>query len=292
MRQFDSMKRKRSGALALFFVLLLSVMIPCGIYATETTENATYIFDEAGLFTEEQRRNLEEDAKALSDYAQCGVYFMSVDDYWNYSTEIDVLTAAEDIYLTNGFGIGDEQNGIFLLLSMDYREYALVTYGDFAHMAFTDYGQEMLCEQFLYEFRHDDWYYGVCEYIRYTDVLLDKALSGNPLDVPGATGNRPGAYEEPVSEGTFVIALIMAFVPAAALAMLICVVLKRQMKTARKRTDAFEYIVDNSVNFRIQQDRFTHVTHSRRRVSNSNGGVKVGGTTVRSSGFSGRSGKF
>ncbi|MBQ2270525.1 MAG: hypothetical protein II335_01945, partial [Firmicutes bacterium] len=81
--------------------------------------------------------------------------------------------------------------------------------------------------------------------------------------------------------------------PAAMLSLVICNVLKGKMKTARRQVAAFEYIVGGQVDFRVRQDRFTHVTRTRRKINTNNGGKPGGGgTTIRSSGFSGRSGKF
>ena len=282
--------RKRNVFLTL--LLLLSLVIPSAVFATgpETVtdsaveEQEIYIYDEAGLFTEEQYQNLQEQAMSVSNYSQCGVYFIAVNHFGAYSSYDDILLAAEDIYRTNGLGIGEEQNGILLLLSMNQRDYALVTYGSFAHMAFTDYGQEVMCNNFLDDFSENHWYGGVLDYILDCERMTDMALEGTPLDVQ---------IQGTSQEGSLFMAIPMALLPAAALSLVICFIFKRQMKTARRQTDAFEYVVGNSVDFRVRQDIFTHVTHSRRKINTSSGGSKPGGgTTVRSSGFSGKSGKF
>ncbi|MBO5666810.1 MAG: TPM domain-containing protein [Firmicutes bacterium] len=268
--------------LFLMLLMVLTLILPSAAYAAEIPLAETYIYDDAGILPQDRYESLQEQARNLSEYAQCGVYLMIVDDYMEYSSKGDILEAAEELYLDNGLGMGEEQNGIFLLLSMDWRDYALVTYGDFAHMAFTDYGQEMLCEQFLDDFRYDEWTSGCSEYLRYTEVLLDKALAGEPLDVTEYEKGNPVALGK------------MAILPAALLSLFICTTMKRKMNSAKIRIDASEYVVENSVQLHIIQDLFTHVTHSRTKVNNTNG-PKVGGgggTTIRASGFSGRSGKF
>ena len=279
--------------LVLALVLVLAIT-PAAVFAVGPEEAVddpglsvvaeTYIYDGAGLFDEDDHYScldLQEKARGISEYAQCGVYFIAVDDYTQYSSAGDILEAAEEIYMANGLGIGEERNGILLLLSMDWRDYALVTYGDFAHMAFTDYGQEMICETFLDDFRYDEWAYGCYEYIRATDVLIQKAMAGEPLDVAEYKQGDPAVLS------------VMTVVPAAMLSLVICNVLKGKMKTARRQVAAFEYIVGGQVDFRVRQDRFTHVTRTRRKINTNNGGKPGGGgTTIRSSGFSGRSGKF
>jgi len=276
----------------LTLLLILSLAIPSAVFAagpetvidSGTEEQAIYIYDEAGLFTREQYQNLQEQAMSVSNYSQCGVYFVAVNDYTDYSSYSDILSAAEELYLANGFGIGEEQNGILLILSMIERDYALVAYGDFGNMAFTDYGKDVMSENFLDDFADNHWYGGVLDYLLDCEHMLDMALEGTPLDVQiqGTSQDRP-----------LFMAIPMALLPAAALSLVICFIFKRQMKTARRQTDAFEYVVGNSVDFRVRQDIFTHVTHSRRKINTGGGGSKSGGgTTVRSSGFSGRSGKF
>ncbi len=276
----------------LTLLLILALAIPSAVFAagpetvidSGTEEQEIYIYDEAGLFTGEQYQNLQEQAMSISNYSQCGVYFVAVNDYTDYSSYSDILSAAEELYLANGFGIGEEQNGILLILSMIERDYALVAYGDFGNMAFTDYGKDVMSENFLDDFADNHWYGGVLDYLLDCEHMLDMALEGTPLDVQiqGTSQDRP-----------LFMAIPMALLPAAALSLVICFIFKRQMKTARRQTDAFEYVVGNSVDFRVRQDIFTHVTHSRRKINTSSGGSKPGGgTTVRSSGFSGKSGKF
>ena len=280
------MREKKMMRCLLALLLVLALAVPLAAFAADPTE-ATYIFDGAGLFTEEQYRNLQEQAMSVSNYSQCGVYFVAVDDFSNYSGYGDMLTAAEDIYLTNGFGIGEERNGILLILSMAEREYALIAYGDFGNMAFTDYGKDVMSEHFLDDFADNHWYGGVLDYLLDCEQMLDLAMAGTPMDV-----QTQGTSQGTIQNRPLFMAVPMALLPAAALALVICLVLKRQMKTARRQTDAFEYVVGNSVDFRVRQDIFTHVTRSRRRINTNNGPKPGGGTTVRSSGFSGKSGKF
>ena len=73
-----------------------------------------------------------------------------------------------------------------------------------------------------------------------------------------------------------------------AVALIVCLVMKAGMRTARKATHADAYIPRGGVDLRIKQDLFTHTsTHViHHPKSNSNGGSSGGG------GFRGHSGKF
>ena len=122
---------KKMMMLLLTLVLVLAIT-PAAVFAVgpegevAQPEEILYVYDIAGLFTEEQYRNLQEQAMSVSNYSQCGVYFVAVDDFMAFSSYSDILTAAEDIYLTNGLGYGPEKNGILLLMSMSDRDYALL----------------------------------------------------------------------------------------------------------------------------------------------------------------------
>ncbi|MBO4991545.1 MAG: TPM domain-containing protein [Firmicutes bacterium] len=281
---------RRALFLALALLLAMGLWLPIRVYGAEAGE--TYIYDEALLFDEQQWSDLQERAAAISAEYLCGVYFVAVEDFEEYSNTGDVRTAAEDLYLYNEWGWGEEKDGILLLLSMDQRDYALIAYGDFGNAAFTDYGKDVMSENFLDDFAEDDWYGGCEDYLSDCGSLLKQARSGQPFDVPQEEGSS--AVSRDASEVG--ITVLMALIPSAAFAMVVCVVMKRQMKTARKQTDAFDYVVDGAAEFRIRDDRFSHVTTTRRRISSGNNNHKSGGhgggTHVNSRGFSGKSGKF
>lgn len=78
------------------------------------------------------------------------------------------------------------------------------------------------------------------------------------------------------------------------IALVVCSVFKAQMKTAGIKTTAGDYIKMGDLRLNVQQDLFTHRTQTRQiiqqQTSRSGGGG--GGTTIRSGGFSGKSGKF
>ena len=76
------------------------------------------------------------------------------------------------------------------------------------------------------------------------------------------------------------------------LALVVCVVLMLQMKTANLKTEAGDYMVQNGTNMRVVQDIFTHRTVTRQAIEQNENKGGGGGTTINSRGFSGKSGKF
>lgn len=317
MRRRAKIKKAKEAVCLLLMtaVFLANLMIPAEAFGAEEAESS-YIYDEAGLLTQEQAQNLEEQAFRISEECQCGVYFMAVEDFKNESQSFDVQTAAEDRYLLEEFGWGEGKDGVLLFLSMEERDYALISYGNWGNEVFTDYGKEMMSENFLDNFAQDDWYGGCLDYVDDCASLL----RGQVFDSSYDSSYDPfmeGWKEEREVEGGYSNAsfgILMAVFPSAAFALLVCVALSRQMKTARKQKTAFEYIADDKVDFRIRDDIFTHTTQTRRRIQSGKernnsgdmghmtggmghmiGGMNhmTGGSSHSSgSGFSGQSGKF
>ena len=80
------------------------------------------------------------------------------------------------------------------------------------------------------------------------------------------------------------------------IALAICSTFKAQMKTAKEKTTAEEYVVPGSAALRVRDDRFINRTETRVPIqthSSSGRGGSSGGSSFHSGGgFSGSSGKF
>lgn len=264
----------------LSLLLALCLLLPLGGAALASGEMAVpYVTDTVGLLTQEEVLALEAQAEQIAADYGCAPYILVVENYRDYEDTSDVFEAGMNLYERWGLGFGQEKNGLLLLLSMAERDYALVTYGNVTHRAFTDFGQDYLTDQFLDNFRQNDWAGGFQDYLNTSAWLLEQARNGTPYDVNSVE-------EEPVFN-FFIILIPMA------LALVVCVILIFQMKTAKLKTEAGDYMVQGGTDMRIVQDIFTHRTVTRQIIqSESNGGGGGGGTTVNSRGFSGKSGKF
>ena len=266
------MKKKITLSLLLALCLVLSL----GGAALASGEMAVpYVTDAAGLLTQDEVLSLEAQAEQIAEYYGCAPYILVVENYRDYEDTYDVLEAGMNLYERWGLGYGPEKNGLLLMLSMAERDYALVTNGSVTHQAFTDYGQEALREQFLDNFHNDDWAGGFRDYLDGCAWLLEQARNGTPYDVNTA----PKGFNPLI----LVIPLVLALA--------VCLVLTGQMKTAKRKTEAGDYMVPNGVEMRVVQDIFTHRTVTRQVIQSENKGGG-GGTTINARGFSGKSGKF
>lgn len=222
-----------------------------------------YVTDTVGLLTQEEQRELETTAAQLAERYGCGVYVIIVDDYTDY-TNGSTRDFAKETYINYDLGVGEDKNGILLVLSISDRDYYLLTKGDIANAAFTDYGQEQLTQEFLDDFRYDNWFAGFRDYMSTAGQYLEESDGANILMIVG--------------------------IPCL-ISLAVCGIFAAQMKTARRQTGARGYISHGGVDMRVTQDQFLYHTETRQHIPDKSD-APSGGTTVDSQGFSGRGGKF
>ncbi len=244
-----------------------------------------FVLDEANILTPEQRGKLEQLGKEISETYPCNVYAVTMNNYSDINPA-GMFEAAEQYYIANGLGSGTEKNGLMLMLSMDDRDYAILAYGSYGHMAFTDYGKSVLEENFLDNFREDDWFGGFTDFFTDSNEFLQKAAAGTPVD------NYP-TQRKPMKRFSMIsifIGLLIGFL----VALILSAVLKAKMRSVAKAATAENYLTQDGVHLTVRNDTYAYSTQTRRRIpeSNSNRSGGGGGTNMNSSGFSGHSGKF
>ena len=288
------MKKFLSSVLA---VLLLIVCLSIPAFADA---QLSYVTDDAGILYDSDISALEERAAAVSEQYGCGVYIVTVEDFTDYSDAYYVDDFGEELFSSYDLGLGDGNCGILLILSMAERDYGLVAHGDFANTAFTDYGKYIMQDEFLDNFREDDWYGGFADYIAACGRYLEANANGAPIDVEPS--DETEEEYEPLSFGDkLFFAALMAFrfgLPLGLIvAFIVCAIYKRQLKSVRRATEAARYTVSGGAEITAREDRFTHTTEVRTPIKtesddHDSGPSFSGGTTVNSGGFSHSGGKF
>lgn len=257
--------KKRILAIFAALILLLGVSIPA--FAENSTVN---IIDGADLLSYDEWEELDFMAQKITREYDCGVYIVILDDYTEYG-DGDVFDVTAELYndYDESFGVGDEHDGIMLLLSMYERDWAMFVHGSYAEYAFNEYGQEQLEDSFLPQFGEDDWYAGCKSFLTACDEYLSLAEEGDPV-----TESHLGD-------------VLIAIGVSCVIALLICLVLKGKMKTVHHKTEAKTYVTPGGFVLSQSFDNYTHTTETRRKIQkSSSGGSRIGG------GGSGRSGKF
>ena len=251
------MKRR---CLTVALVLLMSVLLASPAFAAGTDG---YVTDDAGILTDAEIQKLEQEAKAVSQKHDFGVYLITVEDFSAFTNSSDIFDGATALYKKYDLGVGAERKGVLLLLSMDDRDFSLVTYSDYGNYVFDQSTREEMTDAFLDDFGHDDWYAGFADYIAECDT--GKVQSGIAL--------RIGMI--------FLIPLIVAFI--------VITILGNKMRSVARAVEAAEY-ADGGLELTDSYDQFTHSTEVRRKRKEES---SDNGTRSKSSGgFGGTSGKF
>jgi len=283
---------KKGISLLFAFVLALSLSV-----SAAADGSGVYVYDDAALLTQEDYASLTASATAVSDEYGCGVYIVTVSDMADYidpdavseTGETGAAAFSEFAWSSLDLSARYDGNGVILVLSMAECDFDLMAHGDTGNAAFTDYGKYIMHDEFLDNFREDDWYGGFADYIAACGRYLEANANGTPIDV------EP---EVPLTVGEKVGFGLMVGLPLGILiAFIVCAIYKRQLKSVRRATEAAHYTVSGGTEITTREDRFTHTTEVRTPIKTESddhdGGPSFsGGTTVNSGGFSHSSGKF
>lgn len=251
------------------------------------SSNAPYtlILDEAGLLTDMQKLRLEDQAQKIASNYGCNPYVLTVASLNGVSPR----EFAKAYYQEHKLGNGDDRNGILFLVAMDSRDYVTITYGrnptdstDYGVgiLAFTDYGISKLEDDVVPKLSDGDYATAFRVYLTDCETYLSYYSQGEAFD----KGSRlPGApLFSPVQ------ILIIVFVPLL-IALIVCLIFKAQMKTAKKAAGAGSYLVDNSFQLTDARDDYIRTNRSRRKIERDNSGGS-GGSSADSDGFGGSGG--
>ena len=275
--------KRRIVCILLVALLLLGLCCTAFAEAPATESQLWNITDTVGLLTSDEDLTLEARAEEISAQYGVGIYLLILEDYSEYYD--DPYETAYELYHQNTLGMGEDRDGVILLMSMSDRKYATFFYGPKAEYAFDAYGQELMEEEFLDNFRDDDWYDGFEDYLEVCDEYLARAEAGDPVrgDYSSAGGSDGSGI------GTTILVCLGI---SAVIAMIVCLILRGKMKSVRKGTHADAYVT-GSLNLTASRDQYTHTTETRTKIEHESSDSGGGGSSACSGGGgSGRSGSF
>lgn len=275
---------------------LLALILSMSICAQATDSDAPWVVDDAGLLTYDEASDLIRQIEEMRSRLELEIVIVTT-----YGTgSKNVQQYADDFYDINGYGYGDTNSGILLLLDMEAREWYMSTCGD-AYYIFTDYGLDQLGEAIVSDLSYGFYYRAFTTWIQALPGYVDAYHNHSPIDgyVP------PDDYESPYGDEIiyqempvgipiepFPIALIIGLVAAAVTVL----IMRGSMNTAKLQKNAGNYLKDGSFRLHQRSDMYLYsrVTKSPRPKNNTS--HHGGGSSVhRSSGgvrHGGRGGRF
>lgn len=262
--------------LILVFTLLISLLIPNTIHS----ENKR-IVDNVGILSDAEINDLTIQLDELSNkYNYDIVIYFSNDN----SFKDDIVSEGSEFFDLNGYGYGDNHNGILLIVNYETRYFDVITTGDEVRNKYDGYLQE--CCDVIGQNISDNPVYAISLFIDWVDTRFiysdEDVIIDNPIS------------EEELAKQKTIRDLSISAVISIIISAITMIVLKGQLKTEGKKHNASQYTVPYSFNLRRSGDIFLYRTTSRRYIprktnnNNSGNGFHISHTS--SSGISHGSG--
>ena len=267
------------------FIVLLLVGTLCG--SAFAYGVSPLVVDEAGLLTDSERESLLKTAGEITERQQCDVVIVIVESLEGKSS----MDYADDYFDYRGYGYGNEDDGVLLLIPVKERDAWISTFG-FGVTAFTDYGIDCVFDQIVDALGDDDDWYAACRaYLSACDDLLSQAREGNPLDdYYGDSSRQPKlTFGEKVKKqlrpGVIILSLVIGFL----IALIATAIQKGKVKNVKWQQNATNYMRENSMQMDVCTDQFLYANTTSRRIETqhrSGGGGGGSSTHISSSGRS------
>ena len=205
---------------------------------------STYVFDEYGLFTNSEYKNLELQAEVLASQYKMGVYLLVVDTMdGNMNPSSDERTRfATKYYMDHSLGLGSGKDGIMLVIAVKSRDYVTIAYGQGSY-SFSNEGISSMEEHVKDYLGDNDWAGGAQAY--YDDI-------GGQLDYYAQHG-KPG---KPLTLFDLIVRIAAIILIPFIIASMVVGGWKRAMKTAGEKSEAFDYLDQSSLVLTASDDMF------------------------------------
>jgi uncharacterized protein len=249
-----------------FFVLMF---LPIRAFSQDK-----YVFDNANRLHDAEIDALEARIAAIKSAYQFDVVIVA-----EKSIDADPMVYADDFFDYHSFGSGN--GGALLLQVTESRDYWMSTFGKGkfgGETLFTEFAFDAT-EKHIVEFLRTDDSYGAY------NAFIDDAEKYLILASKGRSYN--------ILSDTMHIFIIAALALSFIIALVMVSIWKRQLNNARGDSFARDYIVQGSLKFRTQSDKFLYKTASKTAIPESSSSSHSGSHSS-SSGRShgGRGGKY
>lgn len=268
------LNKKMSGT---FFALLVGICTALLLSAASVVPvfaagDLPRLVDMADLLSDSEESDLLDRLDEISERQQVDIVVVTVDSMEGETA----MVYADDFYDYNGYGFGDNRDGIILLISMGERDWYISTRG-YGIRAITDAGREYISEQFVSDLSAGDYAAAFTTYAKLCDDFITQAKTGEPYDID----NLPDESFEPV--WGLLCSLVVAFI----ISLIVTGVMKGQLKSVRSQSAADNYIKQGSLQLTKKNDLFLYKHIDRRKKPENNSSSSS--SSSRSSGSSGGS---
>ena len=225
----------------LIFILSISFMVK---------SNVNPVVDDANLLSQNERNQLIENIEKFREKYSMDAVIVTSNDLKG-KTPRDY---ADDYYDYNGYGLGNNNSGLLLLIDMSDRKIWISTSGD-AIEYFTDNRIDSIVSD-ISKYLSNEEYFDGCN-IFLTDIQYYME-SGIPED----------QYTYSEEENNIKVVLI-ALAAATIVASLVCIVVVNSYKNT-KSISSINYVDNNSIVFTRRRDTFVNTFTTKRKIEKNN----------------------
>jgi len=269
---------KKLFAIGIVLLIILSITIP-------VSASPLLIVDNADLLSDQEEAYLESKAAQLSAQYQMDIVILTVPSLGTKSSE----AYADDYFDENGYGFGDDASGILLLLSMEYRDWAISTCGKGIY-ALSDYGIQHVFSNIAGFLSENHYFEAFDAYLNALEMYLSAYSSGAPIDGERPEYEGPGSYTPGTGEdiyyyedtpvrnfGWYLQKLLLSLVIGAVIAGITLLIMRSQMNTARAQRGAAPYVDGGAARITQRTDIFLYsqIHKTRKQEQSSSGGSSV-----------------
>lgn len=228
--------------LSIVYVFLLCFFFTTTVSAAEDTLR---LYDEADLLTASEENSLTERLDSVSEKYQVDIIIVTLETVGYYTTDEYI----EMLYDENNFGYGENRDGVLLLVTMQEREYRILSNG-FGADAISMDDIEWIGDSISYELSDGNYADAFHSFIDECEYEIDGELYGFPF--PFFTN--------------LLICVGIGFVAA----LISTGIMRSKLKSVRKQLVATEYMRSGSMQVTTANDLFLYRTIQRRKKESGN----------------------
>ncbi len=234
------MLKKISRLLVVFFLILFQT---APVFAREL--GTPLVVDEADVLTDSEERLLEDKMGEISGQYNCDVIVLTVDSIYGASAKRE----AANYFNAHNYGVGEDRDGIILLLAIDDHKYGFATHGQGIINLFHDSVLERMGDDLVSYLQDEEYYDAIDNYADQCRTILSEE------DIPEESG---GIFQ-------IIINAIVSMVGGVMAAFGIGTVKKSNLQSVHTQVAAENYIKRSSFRLSDRQDRFLHSDVTRTR---------------------------
>jgi len=238
---------------SMFLILAFFCVCSSTAFAAEGKVN---LYDGADLLTEAEELTVMERLDAVSATYNAEFVIATVDTVGGYSSDAYV----EYFYDENGFGYGENRDGVLLLVAMEERDYRILSNG-FCGDAIGADEIESISEEIESDLTAGNYVTAFNTFIEESCYWVDGELNGFPFN--------------------WGLSLLISLAIGLVVALIITGVMRYQLRSVRRKPAATEYTMPGSMNVTAAHDLFLYRTLTfHKKESNSSSGSSGGSRNV------------